>query len=222
LLKNVEIQGMENGVFKNRIVGHGVKPASQFMANPLNWRQHPPEQRNLLNSVLNEIGWVQNVVENVTTGHLLDGHERVWQGLQNGDADVPYVQVELSPDEEKTMLALLDPISEMAYTDKDNLKSLLEGVTAMDVNITKFLSEMAEKEGIIPSDFDPIKEWQGMPEFEQNTVDAFQTIIIRFKEEKDIVDFSNLIKQNITPQTKSLWFPKQDWDQLGRNKIYES
>lgn len=213
---------MENGAFKNRIVGHGVKPASQFQANPLNWRQHPPEQRTLLNSVLKEIGWVQNVVENVTTGNLLDGHERVWQGLQNGDAEVPYVQVDLSPDEEKTMLALLDPISAMAYTDKDNLKSLLEGVTAMDVNITKFLSEMAEKEGIIPSDFDPMKEWQGMPEFEQNTVDAFQTIIIRFKEEKDIVDFSNLIKQNITPQTKSLWFPKQDWDQLGRNKIYES
>lgn len=146
---------MKNGAFKNRIVSHGSKPASQFMANPLNWRQHPPEQRSLLNSVLKEIGWVQDVVENVRTGNLIDGHERVWQGLQNGDAEVPYVQVDLSPDEEKTMLALLDPISAMAYTDKDNLKSLLGGITAMDANIAAFLSKMAEQEGIIPSDIIP-------------------------------------------------------------------
>mgnify|MGYP006876735290 CR=1 FL=1 len=64
---------MENGAFKNRIVGHGIKPASQFMANPLNWRQHPPEQRSLLNSVLKEIGWVQDVVENVRTGNQING-----------------------------------------------------------------------------------------------------------------------------------------------------
>jgi hypothetical protein len=27
--------------WRNRIVGSGVKPASEFMANPDNWRVHP-------------------------------------------------------------------------------------------------------------------------------------------------------------------------------------
>jgi len=212
---------MENGAFKNRIVGHGVKPASQFQANPLNWRQHPQEQRQLINSVLNEIGWVQNVVENISTGHLIDGHERVWQGLQNGDAEIPYIQVDLSPDEEKTMLALLDPISAMAYTDRENLKELLEGITAMDANITKFLSEMAEREEIIPSSeiFDPSK----LPDVFSGPEKSAFLIYITFE---DYENFKNTVeclthgKRKVpNEKTSNVVIDSKDYESFWRDKL---
>ena len=82
--------------YKNRIVGHGTKPASQFQAHPNNWRKHPQNQRSAVRGSLESLGWVAEVIENVTTGRLIDGHERVWNALQNGDAEVPYIQVELT------------------------------------------------------------------------------------------------------------------------------
>ena len=50
-----------NTEWKNRIIGSGTMAAGQFVANPKNWRVHPKAQRDALNGVLNEVGWVQNV-----------------------------------------------------------------------------------------------------------------------------------------------------------------
>ena len=58
----------ERVAFRNRIVGHGVKPADQFLANPANWRRHPQAQRDAMRGVLAELGWVGVVIENVRTG----------------------------------------------------------------------------------------------------------------------------------------------------------
>lgn len=128
--------------WRNRIVGEGVKPASQFLAHPLNWRTHPQFQRDALRGSLNEVGWVQRVIENVRTGHLIDGHERVWQALDNDDADVPFVQVGLSEEEELQVLATLDPISALAGADAQALDDLLEGVSTEDEAISELLHEI--------------------------------------------------------------------------------
>ena len=68
--------------WRNRIVGHGTKPAKDFLANPHNWRIHPKPQQDAMQGVLGEVGWVQSVVENVRTGHLIDGHLRVVEALR--------------------------------------------------------------------------------------------------------------------------------------------
>jgi len=129
----------------NRIVGEGVKPADQFLANPQNWRRHPKAQREALRAVLDEIGWVQRVIENVRTGHLIDGHERVWNALQAGNQDVPYVQVDVSEEEERLLLATLDPIGAMAETDAAQLDELLQGVRAESEALQQLLGELAEQ-----------------------------------------------------------------------------
>jgi len=87
--------------WRNRIVGEGEQPASQFIANPNNWRVHPPAQRDAMRGALNEVGWVQRVIVNRRTGYLVDGHERVWQALQNGDAPVlGWNDIEPAPESE--------------------------------------------------------------------------------------------------------------------------
>jgi hypothetical protein len=64
------------------------------------------------------------------------------------------------------------------------------------------------------------KEWVGMPEFIQNKSDKpFTQITIRFKNEEDLKQFSNLISQNLTKKTKSIWFPQIERG-LSANKLY--
>lgn len=114
----------QQSAWQNRIVGYGTKPADQFEAHPRNWRKHPQSQRDALASSLNGVGWVGAVIENVRTGHVLDGHERIWQALERNE-DVPYLQVDVSEDEELLVLATFDPITQMAVTDAEMLEGLL-------------------------------------------------------------------------------------------------
>ena len=52
------------------------------------------------------------------------------------------------------------------------------------------------------------KEWQDMPEFVQEDLTPFQSIIIHFENKNDRNEFSELIKQKLTDKTKSIYYPK--------------
>jgi hypothetical protein len=140
--------------WKNRIVGEGEQPASQFVANPDNWRTHPQHQRDAMRGALNEVGWVQRVIVNRRTGYLVDGHERVWQALQHDDAAVPYVEVDLSPEEESYVLATLDPIGAMAQADAAKLDDLLREVQSGEAGVQAMLDQLAQDIGIVPPNVD--------------------------------------------------------------------
>ena len=134
-------------VFKNRIIGYDTKPADQFLFNPLNYRKHPQRQRDAVHGSLSEIGWIAAVVENVRTGQLIDGHERVWQALQNNE-DVPYLQVDLTEDEERLALAVFDPITNMAETDAAILDELLQDVNTGESALQELLATLAGDAGL--------------------------------------------------------------------------
>lgn len=100
-------------------------PASQFLAHPDNPKEHPFEQREALRRALQRLGFVLPVLVNERTGYLLDGHERIFQALET-DAEVPYVTIDATEEEERLILATLDPIGMLARHDKDKLKALLQ------------------------------------------------------------------------------------------------
>lgn len=139
--------------------------ADQFQAHPRNWRTHPPQQRRALATSLNNVGWVGAVLVNRQTGHLLDGHERLWQALEQGDeTPVPYIEVDVSEDEEHLILATLDPIGAMAETDAEMLAGLLAelgDVPEFDAeDVSALLAEIAEQTGVeverdVPADPGP-------------------------------------------------------------------
>ena len=155
--------------WRNRIVGEGEQPASQFVANPANWRVHPQAQRDAMHGALNEVGWVQRVIVNRQTGYLVDGHERVWQALQNGDAPVPYVEVDLDEAEEAYVLATLDPIGAMAQADKEQLDALLREVQSGEAGVQAMLAELAEKAGVVPPNVE-------FPEYDESVADDVEYI----------------------------------------------
>mgnify|MGYP000983985445 CR=1 FL=1 len=133
--------------WKNRIVEYGVKPADQFTANPLNPRRHPQFQQDSVKASLDTIGWIGVVLENVRTGYLIDGHERVMQALVNNE-NVPYIQVDLSEDEELQALASFDYITTMAVYDREQLDALLQQVNSDDARVQEMLASLGSDNGL--------------------------------------------------------------------------
>lgn len=134
--------------WRNRIVGTGEEAPDQLLANPGNWRIHPKAQQDALSGALDDIGWIQQVVVNQRTGHLVDGHLRVSLALRNNEPTVPVLYVDLDPREEALALATLDPISAMAATDKAKLDALLHDVDTGSAALQEMLSELAAKSGL--------------------------------------------------------------------------
>jgi hypothetical protein len=134
--------------WRNRIVGSGVKQASQFLANPKNWRFHPKSQQIALRGALNEVGFIAPVIENIRTGYLVDGHERVWEALENNDCEVPFIQIDVDEAEEDLILATLDPIGAMATADKEKLDELLRDIQTGEAGLQEMLAELAENNDI--------------------------------------------------------------------------
>jgi hypothetical protein len=132
--------------YKNRIIGSGEEQLDQIMFNPRNWRIHPLNQQNALKGVLEEVGWVQQVIINKRTGNLIDGHLRCQLAAREGNTTIPVTYVDLSEDEEKLVLSTLDPIAGMAVTDKEKLDDLFRQFNSDNENVQKLISEIAEKE----------------------------------------------------------------------------
>jgi DNA modification methylase len=134
----------------NRIVGHGEEPPEALLPNPANWRQHGAAQCQALSDVLGEVGLVQSVIVNRTSGHLVDGHLRVELACAQGQPTIPVVYVELSEEEERVILAALDPIAAMATVDRERLSELLAGIENEDL---AELVEAIARENRIALDF---------------------------------------------------------------------
>jgi hypothetical protein len=116
----------EPAQWRSKIVGHGKVAASQLLANPFNHRRHPQKQRDVVSASIQELGFIKSVIVNQLTGHIVDGHERVMQALGVGEetlVDVEYV--ELSPEDEKKALLVLDASSELAEIDASALDQLV-------------------------------------------------------------------------------------------------
>ena len=135
--------------WRSRIVGHGEEAPDQLLANPGNWRIHPKGQQDAMSGALNQIGWVQQVIVNRTTGHVVDGHMRVALALSKGEKLVPVTYVELDASEEAAVLASFDPLGGMAVSDRETLTTLLDGVEVSDSALLDLLDDVRAKYGSI-------------------------------------------------------------------------
>lgn len=121
---------------------------NELVPNPRNWRTHPSEQQRALAGALGEVGWVAEVLVNRTTGNVVDGHLRIQLALARGEPTVPVTYVELSDEEERVVLASLDPIAAMADAEASALTELLAGLAPSDADLRAFLEQLGRDEGI--------------------------------------------------------------------------
>jgi ParB-like chromosome segregation protein Spo0J len=128
--------------------------------NPANWRLHPSIQAEGLAAVLDEVGWVQDVIVNKRTGNLVDGHLRVQLSATRGEKKVPVTYVDLSREEEALVLTTLDPIAALAATDRDKIGALLDQLAPESQGLKVLLDDLRKTSGVdtyVPKPLDELE-----------------------------------------------------------------
>ncbi len=72
---------------------------------------------------------------------------------------------------------------------------------------------------LFEDEFDWREEWKDMPEYINEDLSSERQIVVHFRNEEDIQKFAELIEQQVTELTKSLWYPYMA-DRLSADKLY--
>jgi hypothetical protein len=65
------------------------------------------------------------------------------------------------------------------------------------------------------------EEWQGMPEFSQENLLPEYSVRVNFVTYEDLQKFASLVEQVISTKTPSIWFPKQEKENLSNKRYVE-
>jgi hypothetical protein len=144
---------------RNRIIGQAHVDPRELLAHPLNHKVHTADQAKLLESILAQVGWVRHITVNKPTGRIVNGHLRVQQAIAAGADTVPVQYIDVTPDDEARIIALLDELAAMAVTDRDKLTALLKRVASDNGPLRAFFARIrAEMRSALPAEDDPDKD----------------------------------------------------------------
>lgn len=143
--------------FLNRIVETGEVDPKKLLPNPKNWRKHPDKQADAMSGILDEIGWIQDVIVNRRTGRMIDGHLRVEIAIKNKEPVVPVSYVDLSEEEEEKAILTFDPLGAMAEADKKLLEELMGSVSSDSEAVNKMMDDLCDEHGIVMDDIPEVE-----------------------------------------------------------------
>lgn len=167
--------------YQMRIVGYDMADPEQLLAHPDNYRVHPKNQQDSLDGILSEVGFVQNIIVNQTTGRVIDGHLRVALALRKNIQLIPVTYVNLTEAEEALVLATFDPITAMAKIDNEKLEELLKYVDTDNSALQELLYSNGVEQGIDdimndPNEVLPETENTYMLIVDVNTIDEYYSV----------------------------------------------
>lgn len=76
--------------------------------------------------------------------------------------------------------------------------------------LNEFFADPDAPEPVIEDVREWEKHWKGMPEYKNEDNPPYKLINIRFRTKEDYEKFAEIIGQNLTEKTKSIWYPELD------------
>lgn len=142
---------MQKMNWKNRIVREAVEDPEQLLANPFNNKIHTQVQQDTTAALLDTVGWVQKVLVNERTGHVVDGHMRILLAMKYQQRSIPVTYLDLTEDEEKLVLLTLDPVGRLAVYDSDLTGQLIDMISTDNAAIEALLVDLNDTLGSPPA-----------------------------------------------------------------------
>lgn len=188
---------------RNRVTEMRMMRADELCEHPQQFRTHPPMQRDVLSSILAEIGVADALLAYYSTRNenaltLFDGHLR--KSL-DPLAMWPVLITDLNDDEADMMLAMLDKTSELAGSDPLMLNELLANVQPENETLQSFISDYLLPE----STFDDLVTSAET----ERTVMSYQIVIDETDRER-VDEIMRAVKKQfaLTPRLKTISKPK--------------
>lgn len=186
-----------------------------------NARKHNPRNVGMIERSLQSDGFGRSILL-ANDGTIIAGNATAEAAASAGIEDMIVVEsdgskviavkrIDVEPGSERfRKLAVGDNrAAELADWDADVLRGLADdGVDLsqfwfddeLDRLLTQFAGETVD---------DPLAEWAGMPEFNQEDQMPVKQVIVNFASEFDVERFARLVEQNVAMTTKSIWYPAQ-------------
>lgn len=198
------------------------RKATDYQPDPANANAGTERGLRALDDSLAQYGAGRSILSD-KNGYIVAGNKTLERAVDLGILDV----IEVETDGNQLVVVKrkdLDLLSDqraraLAYADNRvgqldlewNLEQLLADVNAGLQLPTSLFTEMELEHLLHLSETvdDPLGEWQGMPEFEQEDQNAKFQITVYFATEEDIAEFAQAIDQPVTKDTKTVHIPAQ-------------
>ena len=187
-----------------------------------NARTHSEAQVAQLAASIREWGWTVPILID-EAGGIIAGHGRVLAARLLEIPEVPVMIARGWTEAQKRAYVLADnQLALNAGWDTELLRIELGDLDAdsFDLDLVgfdeAFLSQLCDD-----AVADPMGEWDGMPEFDQDDKTAHQTLKVHFAKDADVARFAELVGQTITDRTQSIWYPEAVIERYV-DKVYEA
>jgi len=175
-----------------------------------NARRHTKEQIKQIVNSIEEFGFLNPILID-ENNMILAGHGR-YMAAQNLDLEkVPTIQIKNLTEAQKKAFVIADnKIATNSTWDESTLWKEIQTLNDLgfDLNILAFAE--LELLPIIDENVvnDPLAEWEDMPEFIQDDLQPYRSIIMHFGEEKHVKEFFKLLDQPYSEKARYLWHPQ--------------
>jgi len=184
-------------------------PVSQLVEYANNARTHSDKQIGKIAASITEFGFTNPILID-ENNEIIAGHGRVRASQRLKLYKVPCIALRGLSDAQKRALRIADnKIAEGSAWDFDLLRIELTDISLElpELDMLGFSElELGSLIGELDQAGSADEEWQGMPEFVQDTT-VHRQVIVSFLSKADVEAFFALVDQKHTNKTKSIWFP---------------
>jgi hypothetical protein len=187
------------------------RPIASLKPYLANARLHSPEQIEQLANSIRQWGWTMPVLVD-EQGVLIAGHARTRAAALLNLPDIPVMVARgWSPEQIRAYVIADNKLAMNADWSQELLIKEVGELAASSFDVTLLGFGEAELVHLLEPDrdFDPNREWGGMPAFSQDDLMAWRSIVVHFKDQSGVDDFANRMGQSVTDKTKYLWHPAE-------------
>ena len=205
----------------NDLVAKTIKGIADITPDPMNSNRGTERGHAMLEESLREFGAGRSILLD-KHGVVICGNKTLESAANIGLDDVLVVQtdghtlvavqrtdLDLEKDSKAKRLAIAD--NRIGELDLSWDPSILAQLQAEEAGLLEGLFRDDELARLLQSAecvTDPMQEWRGMPEFEQEDQLGYQ-LTVHFKTLQDKQEFAGVIGQSLTEKTRYIWFPEQ-------------
>lgn len=180
-----------------------------------NARTHSDDQIKQIASSIHEFGFTAPLL--IAENQILAGHARYEAAKLLGIKSVPVILLNHLTEKQRKAYVIADNnLALNAGWDYALLGSEVCELEAADFELSVLGFSEADIIHLLTRNdgkTDPHAEWNGMPEYDQENLSPYRTMLVHFADEQSVQDFAKLTEHKITEKTKYIWFPDQQLDQ---------
>lgn len=177
----------------------------EIKVNPNNVKHHSKQQIHDIAELMKMVGFKDPIVID-RNNVIWAGHGRLESAKLLEMTEVPCVYLDKLSETTKKIFMIMDNKVNESFWISENVKSIID-----DIGQSKFEKFELSFDEWFDSDNDSIEsEYTNMPDFDNDDLEPFKKLTVKFQTEKDLKNFLILIKQDITDQTRWIWYPKKE------------